>query len=86
MLSGLADAVVRARCERAGIATEVVATRGEIEILIADVLSNGGRAGGHRLLEGWRRDLVGDAVVALTEGRVGIKVIEAPPYVEEVVL
>jgi ribonuclease D len=86
MLSGLADAVVRARCERAGIATEVVATRGEIEILIADVLSNGVRSGGHRLLEGWRRDLVGDAVVALTEGRVGVRVIDTPPYVEEVVL
>jgi ribonuclease D len=86
MLSGLADAVVRARCERAGIATEVVATRGEIEVLIADVLSNGAHAGGHRLLEGWRRDLVGDAVVALTEGRVGLRVINTPPYVEEVVL
>jgi ribonuclease D len=86
MLLGLADAIVRARCERAGIATEVVTTRGEIEILIADVLANGARSGGHRLLTGWRRELVGDAVVALTEGRVGIRVIDTPPFVEEVVL
>jgi ribonuclease D len=86
MLLGLADAIVRARCERAGIATEVVATRGEIEVLIADILSNGARSGGHRLLTGWRRELVGDALVALTEGRVGIRVIDTPPFVEEVVL
>jgi ribonuclease D len=86
MLSGLADAVVRARCERAGIATEVVTTRGEIEMLIASVLSNGAKPDAHRLLTGWRRELVGDAVVALTEGRVGVRVIDTPPYVEEVVL
>lgn len=86
MLSGLADTVVRARCERAGIAPEVVTTRGEIEILIADLLADGTRPGRHRLLDGWRRELAGDAVVALTEGRVAVRVVDSPPYVEEVVL
>ncbi|MGH2786358.1 MAG: ribonuclease D [Actinomycetota bacterium] len=86
MISGLADVMVRARCERAGIATEVVTTRGEIEVLVADLLSNGAHASAHRLLEGWRRQLVGDAIVSLAQGRVAVRVVEGPPYVEEVVL
>lgn len=86
MLSGLCDAIVRARCEDAAIATELVATRGELEAVLADLFSNGARREDHRLLRGWRRDLAGEAVLALAEGRVAVKTTAEPPYIEEVPL
>lgn len=83
MLAGLADAIVRSRCEHAEIATELVATRGDLEALLAGVFS-GENLDGHRLMRGWRRYLAGEAVVALAEGRVAVRAIEDPPYIEEV--
>ena len=83
MLSGLADAVVRARCEQAGLATELVSTRSELETLLAEVVSGTVDEGRHRLMKGWRRELAGDAVVALAEGRIAVKAIPKPPFVEE---
>ncbi len=84
MLVGLADAVVRARCEAAGIATELVVTRAELEALLAGVVSGRVQESDHRLLQGWRRALAGDALVALAQGRVALRVIAKPPYIEEV--
>jgi ribonuclease D len=86
MLSGLADAVVRARCEREGVAAELVATRGELESLLTEVVSGTLREDRHRLLTGWRRELAGNAVLDLGRGRLGIKVVDHPPYIEEVPL
>ncbi|MGH2808715.1 MAG: ribonuclease D [Actinomycetota bacterium] len=86
MLSGLADAVVRSRCEAAGMATELVATRGEIESLLGDLFSGALDDKRHRVLQGWRRKLAGDAILGLAEGRIAVKAIDRPPYVEEVVL
>lgn len=86
MLSGLADAIVRSRSEHAGIATELVATRDELEALILDVISGNVDEDDHRLLRGWRRDLGGQGVIDLVEGRIGVKATAAPPYVEEVPL
>jgi ribonuclease D len=86
MLSGLADAVVRARCESAEMATELVSTRGELEALLADLFAGSLDPKRHRLLQGWRRELAGDAVVALGEGRIAVRSIDKPPYVEEVEL
>lgn len=83
MLSGLADAVVRARCEQAGLATELVSTRSELEALLAEVVSGTVDEGRHRLMRGWRRELAGDAVVALAEGRIAVKAIPKAPFVEE---
>lgn len=84
MLSGLADAVVRARCEQAGIATELVATRGELESLLADASVGSLDESSHRLLTGWRRDLAGEAVLELAHGRLAVRATDHPPYVEEV--
>jgi ribonuclease D len=86
MLSGLADAVVRARCEQAGLATELVSTRSELETLLAEVVTGTVDERRHRLLQGWRRELAGDAVVALAEGRIAVKAIPRPPFVEELSL
>ncbi len=86
MLSGLADAVVRSRCEAAGVATELVVTRSEVELLLLDMFSGALDEGKHRVLQGWRRELVGDAILGLAAGEIAVKVIEKPPYVEEVPL
>jgi ribonuclease D len=86
MLSGPADAIVRARCEDAAIATELVSTRPELESLLADVTSGSEDLSRHRLMRGWRRTLAGDHVVAFARGEVAIKAIEGPPFVEEIVI
>ena len=87
LIGGLADVVVRTRAEAAGIAPELVATRGDIESLLLQLFAAQRASNGridHRLLRGWRKELAGDAVVALAEGRVGVRSIDRPPYVEEV--
>ena len=86
MLSGMADGIVRARCEQARIATELVSSRGELEGLLSDVISGKASEEDHRLLRGWRRELAGDAVIALAEGRIAVKAIPDPPYLQEVEL
>lgn len=86
MLSGLADALVRARSQHADIAPELVATRGELEAIVLDLVTTGVDDSDHRLLQGWRRELAGQAVLDLAEGRIAVKAIPRPPYVEEVPL
>ncbi len=86
MLSGLADAIVRARCEAAGIAMELVTTRGETETLLTEFFSGTLDEPSHRVLQGWRRVLAGDAILGLARGRIGVKAVDRPPYVEEVIL
>ncbi|MGH2756793.1 MAG: ribonuclease D [Actinomycetota bacterium] len=86
MLSGPADAIVRARCEEAAIATELVATRPELESLLADVTVGTEDLSRHRLMRGWRRSLAGDHVVAFARGEVAIKATDDSPFVEEIVI
>ena len=86
MVSGLADAIVRARCQAAEIASELVATRADLDALLSAVFSGAAEPENHRLLRGWRRELVGQAVVDLASGRIGLRVVDRPPYVEEVEL
>lgn len=83
-LVGLADAIVRSRADAADIANELVTTRSELEALLAAIFDGGGGPDRHRLLQGWRKDLAGDAVVALAEGRVAVRSVDRPPYIEEV--
>ena len=87
LIGGLADVVVRTRAEAAGIAPELVATRGDVEQLLLQLFAGKGvemASNGNRLMQGWRRELAGDAVVALAEGRLGVKGIDRSPYIEEV--
>jgi ribonuclease D len=86
MLSGLADAIVRARCEGAKIATELVTNRTELEALLAEVVNGSLEPSRHRILSGWRRDLAGDAVLDLARGRIALKAIDQAPYIQEVPL
>lgn len=82
-VSGIADALLRARADEAGIAPDLVATRDEVEALLAAVLG-GNATHDNRLLQGWRRALAGDRIVALAEGRIAVRAIERPPYVQEI--
>jgi ribonuclease D len=86
MLGALADAVVRARCEHARMAPELATTRGELESLLIDSFEGSPDPSHHRALRGWRKDLVGEAVVALASGKMAVRVIQDPPFVEEVEL
>jgi ribonuclease D len=85
-LSGLADAIVRSRSEAAGVATELVSTRGELESFLADLFDGGADEHRHRLMRGWRRELAGEAVMDLAAGRIAVRSIDRSPYIEEVPL
>lgn len=82
-ITGLADAVLRARCERAGIAPESVATRSELEAVIADCLAGEADPAKHPLLTGWRRELAGLAIVAVAQGKIAVRATEKAPFIEE---
>jgi ribonuclease D len=86
MLVGLADAVVRTRCDAADMATELVATRGELEAVLTHFAAGSLEPEDHRLLRGWRRELAGDAVLDVIAGKIALRAIAEPPYVEEVPL
>lgn len=84
MLVGLADAVVRTRSDDADLATELVATRGELEAVLTHVAAGSLEPEKHRLLRGWRRDVAGDAVLDVAAGKIALRAIDRPPYIEEV--
>jgi ribonuclease D len=85
-VAGLADALIKARSDDAGVATEFVATREELEAALADALAGLPDASRHALLGGWRRELVGRSILALVQGRIAIKTIPTPPFIEEIEL
>jgi ribonuclease D len=74
----LASSVLQAVCAQAGIASELVATRDDLESLIR-VVAEGGDD--HPLLRGWRRELAGDELLRLLRGEVALRVLPGPPHV-----
>jgi ribonuclease D len=84
LTAGLADALVRSRSERAHLATELVATRTEIEALLSEVFADRLDESHHRVLRGWRRTVAGDAVLALARGKIALRATATEPYIEEV--
>jgi ribonuclease D len=77
----LASAVLQSRCASARVASELVATRADLESLIAGLAL--GRDGAHPLLHGWRRELAGDALVRLLSGEISLRVLPRAPHVAE---
>jgi ribonuclease D len=77
----LASAVLQARCAAAGVASELVATRADLESFIAGQALDGDRP--HPLLTGWRRELAGDSLVRLLRGEISLRVLPGPPHVAE---
>ncbi|MDX6594473.1 MAG: ribonuclease [Gaiellales bacterium] len=78
----LASAVLQASCAEAGIASELVATRDDLESLIAHT-AEGDENGSHPLLSGWRREVAGEPLLRLLRGEVALRVVDGPPHVAE---
>ena len=77
----LASAVLQARCADAGIASELVATRDDLEATIRHAGGSGEPE--PALLSGWRRELAGEALLRLLSGQVALRVVDGPPHVAE---
>lgn len=72
-LISLAQAVVRHRSMESGVATELIATQSELAALVGAV-RRGTDGDSVRALDGWRRELVGDELRELIEGRRAVSV------------
>ena len=72
-LIALAEALLRARSIDAGLAYELIASRSELEQIIA-ASRNGDPEPDVRTLTGWRRELVGADLRALLDGRMALAV------------
>jgi ribonuclease D len=68
----LCQALLRTEAESHGVAPTVLATTGELQSLIdeRETISNSRNP----LLEGWRRELVGERLIGLLQGRVQVVV------------
>ena len=86
-LVALAEALVRARAREAGLAYELLATRADLQAIVAIRASDrapAGDASGQdragepdvRTLRGWRRELVGQELLELLDGRLSLSVAE----------
>jgi ribonuclease D len=79
-ISGLATVLLRVRSDDAGIASELVATRSELEEF-ARAAARGDEQE-HQLATGWRAELVGDELRRLLDGKIAVATSRRPPYVE----
>ena len=77
----LASAVLQARCAAAEVASELVATRADLEALIAGQALDSDRP--QPLLTGWRRELAGESLLRLLRGEISLRVLPGPPHVAE---
>lgn len=68
----LMQAVLRARAEEAHVAPNLLATHAELELLVQRHLA--GDAGTLPVLQGWRRKIAGDDLLALLEGRAAVEI------------
>jgi ribonuclease D len=86
-LVALAEALVRARAREAGLAYELLATRADLHAIVArsatDRATSRGASGRDaageadaRTLRGWRRELVGEELLELLDGRLSLSVAE----------
>jgi ribonuclease D len=79
-LIALAEALVRARAREADVAYELLASRADLQSIVVTrnerAASTGKRDGEAdvRTLRGWRRELVGEELLALLDGRVSLSV------------
>ncbi len=77
--AGLAGTLLKVRCVDAGIAPELVATRADLDGFMEAVVL--GDVDGHPLASGWRRDLVGNEMIALVGGRVALSLRDRAPFI-----
>jgi ribonuclease D len=68
----LASALVRHRSQETGVAVQLIATQPELTRLVDDVRRDAEPRA--RVLEGWRRELVGNELLELLAGRLTLSV------------
>ena len=71
-LVALAEALLRARAREAGLAYELLATRADLQAIVA--AGREGEEADVRTLRGWRRELVGEELLRLLDGGVSLSV------------
>jgi ribonuclease D len=72
-LIALAEALVRARANQAGLAYELLAARADLQRIVTAVRAQDGDAE-VRTLQGWRREVVGSELLDLLAGRRSLRV------------
>ena len=72
-LVALSEALVRARAREAGIAYELIAARADLQAIVTAM--RGSEEADVRTLRGWRRELVGEELLQLLDGRVSLSVV-----------
>jgi ribonuclease D len=77
-LIALAEALLRARAMEAGLAYELIASRSELEQIVAAARQSEPEPD-VRTLAGWRRDLVGKDLEDLLSGRTAVALGDGPP-------
>jgi ribonuclease D len=88
-LVALGEALLRSRAREAGLAYELLATRADLQAIVAAWrLGMGGDQGPGaaqaevRTMRGWRRELVGEELLALLDGRVSLSVRQQRLHVD----
>lgn len=76
--SELAAVLMRARCDAADLAPELVATRSDLERYVETLVTNDGVP--QPLAEGWRAEVAGREIAELVAGKVALAVLPKPPY------
>jgi ribonuclease D len=72
-LVALSEALLRARAREAGLAYELLAARADLQAIVAASRTDGAEAD-VRTLRGWRRELVGEELLALLGGKLALSV------------
>ncbi|HWX86691.1 MAG TPA: ribonuclease D [Solirubrobacteraceae bacterium] len=78
-LVALSEALVRSRAREADLAYELLASRADLQAIVAGERT--GESAGVRTLRGWRRELVGEDLLALLDGHVSLTVRDGGVHV-----
>jgi ribonuclease D len=88
-LVALSEALLRARAREAGLAYELLATRADLQAIVAawrlgavGEHGSGGAQADVRTMRGWRRELVGEELLGLLDGRVSLSVRQQRLHVD----
>jgi ribonuclease D len=74
-LIALAEALLRARAREAGLAYELLAARADLQAIVAAWRTSAPESD-VRTLRGWRRELVGEELLELLDGRISLAVLD----------
>jgi ribonuclease D len=80
-LIALGQALVRQRAIEAKVAVDLVSTQSDVAALVSAV-RHGREDPAVRTLQGWRRELVGDELVSLLQGRAAARVVDGKLTIE----